>query len=404
MRAVNWMEVNTLRFVVTTVPGLLAGTGILFCALAMWAARDLARAARRGPREHPDPPPMSILKPVKGLDPGMLEALRTHCRQDYPADVELLIAVHMLADPAVPALRALQAEFPAMRIKVVETPLVLGTNGKISNLAQLLPHARYGHLLISDADIAVGPRYLRRVTAPFLEARTGLVTAPYHGRTNPPGRPTLGSRLEALGIATDFLPGVLGARYIDRGLRFALGSTLLVSREALGAAGGLERLVNVLADDHDLGKHVAEAGYRVVLSPEVVSTAVPAYNFRGFWMHQTRWARTVRSIRPASYAGLVTTQPIPWALLFIVATGGSLLSVALLLLALATRMALSLLVGYGLLRDRGVLRDLALLPLRDCLGLALWVWSYAGNTVEWRGERFRIVGGRLQRLHAVTGN
>ncbi len=330
----------------------------------------------------------------------MLDALRSHCTQDYPADVELLVAVRSLGDPAVPGIQALAAEFPSMRIEVFETPLVLGANGKVSNLAQLLPHARYAHVLISDADIAAGPRYLRRVTAPFLHPKVGLVTAGYRGRTHPPGRPTLSSRLEALGIATDFFPGVLAARYTGRGLRFGLGSTLLVTRQALAAAGGLEALVNVLADDHDLGHRVAEAGFGVVLSPEVVSTAVPAYGFGGFWAHQTRWARTVRGVRPWSYAGLIFTQPVPWAVVFFCARGFGAFGALLLAVAGAARRAVAGLVGFGLLGDAQVLRDLALLPMRDCVQLALWVWSWAGDTVEWRGERFRVAGGKMERVFA----
>ncbi len=398
----HWRDVHAAA-ILAAIPGLLAVAGILFCALALWAARDFARDQRLLPREHPDAPPVSILKPVHGLDPGLLDALRTHCTQDYAAPLELLIAVRTLEDPAVPVLEALAAEFPEMRIEVVTTPLVLGANGKMSNLAQLLPHARHDLILISDADIAVGPRYLRRITALFLEPRTGLVTAPYRGRTHPRGRPTLGSRLEALAIATDFMPGVLSARLTDRGMRFALGSTLLVSRAALAAAGGLEALTGVLADDFVLGQRVLAAGYRIALSPEVVSTAVPGYTLRGFWAHQLRWARTVRTARPASYVGLVFTHPLPWALLYLAASGGSALAVLLLLLAVLARMAVALLVGYGLLGDAQVLRDLVLLPLRDCYALALWVWSYAGDTLEWRGEQFRVHKGKLLRTGASTG-
>jgi ceramide glucosyltransferase len=390
--------VHTALPYIPLIPGLLAAAGILFCALALWSARAFTRDARRTPREHPAPPPISILKPVKGLDPGLLEALRTHCGQDYPAPFELLFAVGSLDDPAVPTLRALATEFPTLRIETIPTPLTLGANGKISNLAQLLPHARHPYILISDADIAVGSRYLRRITAPFLTPNVGLVTAGYRGRSNPPANPTLGSRLEALAIATDFFPGVLTARLTDRGLHFGLGSTLLVTREALAAAGGLEALTDVLADDHALGHRIAQAGYTVVLSPEPVSTAVPAYTLRGFWNHQLRWARTVRDVRPASYAGLIFTHPIPWALLYIIATAGSLPALVLLSLALLARMAVAILIGYSLLRDRQVLRDLPLLPLRDSFALALWLWSYADNTVEWRGQRFRITKGKLLRI------
>jgi ceramide glucosyltransferase len=375
---------------------------VVYSGLVLLAAFSFQQGSRRLLRDHPVPPPISILKAVKGLDPGLTAALRSHCVQDYPAEVELLIGIHSDADPALPGLRAFQTEMqalaPSMRVEILLTPLVLGTNGKVSNLAQLLPHARFEHVLLSDADIAVSKRYLRRVVAPFQQANTGLVTAGYRGRTHPAERPTLGSRLEALAIATDFFPGVLVARLMDRGMRFGLGSTLLVSRRALAEAGGLEALTHVLADDHDLGERVARAGYSVILSPEPVSTSVPPYTLAEFWTHQLRWNRTVRALRPWSYFGLIVTHPIPWALLSMLGTGGSMLSIVFLLLAILARMAVAMRVGFGQLRDTQVLRDLVLLPLRDCFGLALWVWSYAGNTVEWRGEHFRIDHGRMVRI------
>ncbi len=380
------------------MPGLFALGGILFCALALWSARSFVQRSRGLPLEYPAAPPVSILKPIKGEEPGLAQALRSHCVQNYAGKIELLCAVRSLDDPAVPGLRALAAEFPSMRIEVVETPLVLGTNGKMSSLAQLAPHARHELLLIADADITVGRNYVQRVTAPFIDGCVGLVTAPYRGRSEPEGRPTLPARLEALTISTDFAPGVLTSLFLDRGMRFALGSTLLVSRAALAAAGGLEALTGVLADDYALGQNVLRAGYRIVLSPEVVSTAVPAYTPGGAWRHQLRWARTVRDARPWGYLGTVFTHPVPWALLYVAAAGGSPEALLLLLAALLARMAVAVMVGYGVLRDRQVLRDLLWLPLRDCLGLALWVWSYAGDAVEWRGEHFRVRKGRLLRV------
>ena len=393
---------HLLCLAVAALPGVLACAGILFCCTALCAAAAFARAQRDAPGRHPHPPSVSILKPIKGLDPGLLEALRSHCTQRYSAPVELLCGLASLDDLAVPVIRRLAAEFPHMRIEVVETPLRLGTNGKVSNLLQLVPHARHELLLIADADIAAGPDYLSRIVAPFADRRTGLVTAPYRGRIQPPKSPTLGSRLEALGLATDFLPGVLTARMLDRGLRFALGSTLLISRPALEAIGGLAPLADVLADDHELGHRVAAAGFHVVLSPEPVSTAVPAYTFAGFWGHQLRWARTVRAVRPGSYAGLVCTHPVPWAVLFLVATGGSVFALALVFLAVLARLAVAIRIGYGVLHDANVLRDLVLLPVRDCVALLLWVWSYAGDTIEWRGEHFRIRAGRLLPLSVST--
>lgn len=383
----------------SALPLLLAGAGILYYALCLWAARSFAREVRVRLRTEAHDVPVSVLKPVKGLDPDLAEAVRSHCRQQYEASFELLFGVSSLDDPAVPVLRAIAAEFPHLRIEIVQTPLTLGTNGKISNLVQLLPHARYQYILIADADISVGPRYLRRITAPFVDGEVGLVTAPYRGRMHPPDRPTFGSRMEALGLSTDFFPGVLAARLTDGGVRFGLGSTLLISRTALDKVAGLEPLVNLLADDYELGARVSAAGFRVVLSEEPVSTSVPAYTFAEFWAHQQRWARTVRDARPWSYLGLLFTQAVPWALLGVVANGGSVNSLLLLSLALISRWFMALSLGFGLLADNAVPRNLLWLPLRDCLAFAIWVWSYAGDSVEWRGERFHVRGGRLVRAN-----
>ena len=215
-------------------------------------------------------PGVSILKSLKGLDPGMIDAFRSHCRQSYAGEFELLFGVSSLADPAAAAVEQLQAEFPASSIQLVECPTRLGTNGKVSTLVQLAPHARHNYLLINDSDITVSPRYLERVMACFAPRRNrsagpaqevGLVTALYRGRAHG----TLPSRLEALGIATDFQAGVLLSKMIEGGLHYGLGSTLAVSRKALDKIGGLEPLVDHLADDYELGARISAAGYRVAL-------------------------------------------------------------------------------------------------------------------------------------------
>jgi len=204
--------------------------------------------------------------------------------------------------------------------------------------------------------------------------------------------------LEALGISTDFLPGVLTARKIEGGIHFGLGSTLAVSRRALAAAGGLEPLVDYLADDYEIGVRIARAGYRVELCGETVETTVPAYDFRGFWDHQLRWARSTRDSRRWGYVGLGITYCIPWAVLNCIASGFALWSFTLLSLVVLARVSVALTVGVGILRDEQVLRDLWLLPLRDFFGLAFWTWSFASHTVVWRGEHFELSNGRIARV------
>jgi ceramide glucosyltransferase len=377
---------------VTTVLAV-AGTGYYFAAL-------LAAFVFLGKRRSHPPafaPGVTILKSLKGLDPAMLDGFRSHCRQVYEGEYELLFGVSSIDDPAVSAVLELEREFPEHSIRLVVCPERLGTNGKVSTLAQLVPHARHSYLLINDSDITVSPRYLEHVMAYFAPAAdpaerpVGLVTALYRGR--PHG--SLWSKLEALGIATDFQPSVLLARWIEGGMRYGLGSTLAVSRDALASIGGLEALVDHLADDYELGARIYAAGYAVALSREVVETSVPDYNWSGFIDHQVRWYRTVRDARPGGYAGLVFTFGLVWALLNVVASGLSLWSIWLLAMAFFLRLALAMAVAANVLGDHYVLPNLWLLPLRDVIGMGTWVAGFAGNTIVWRGERFEVRKGKL---------
>jgi ceramide glucosyltransferase len=416
--------------VLTTV---LTIAGMVYFLAAIVAAHVFI-AVRRAPLAG-FAPGISILKSLKGLDPNMIDAFRSHCRQTYTGEYELLFGVSSLDDPAIAAVAQLQLEFPTHSIRLIECPSNLGTNGKVSNLVQLATHARYEYLLINDSDITVSPRYLERVMAEFSGAKArvgdggdlrglkppppsgagcsasssvpgesshdsnvardrqevGLVTALYRGRANG----TLASRLEALGIATDFQAGVLLSRMIEGGLNYGLGSTLCVSREALEKIGGLEALVDHLADDYELGARISKAGYRVALSAEVVETSIPAYNWRGFIDHQLRWARTVRDARPWGYAGLIFTHGIAWALLNAVASGLSPLSVWLLALSFFLRLSLAMTVGAAVLGDHQVLPYLWLLPFRDLIAIGVWAFGFAGNTIVWRGQRFTLKNGKL---------
>jgi ceramide glucosyltransferase len=383
--------------VLTTV---LAVAGMGYFVAAMVAARAFLRS-RRAPLPA-FAPGVSILKSLKGIDPGMVDAFRSHCRQTYTGEFELLFGVSSLADPAVAAVELLRLDFPHRSIRLIECPLRLGTNGKVSTLTQLAEHARYDFLLINDSDITVSPRYLERVMAHFAPlpeepgkvlAKVGLVTTLYRGRAHG----TLPSRLEALGIATDFQAGVLLSKMIEGGLHYGLGSTLAVSREALDRIGGLITLVDYLADDYELGARVDRAGYRVALSAEVVETAIPAYGWRGFADHQLRWSRTVRDSRPWGYVGLIFTHGLGWALLNVLASGLSPLSLGLLGLSLFLRLTLAMTVGFQVLGDRQVLPNLWLLPLRDLVAMGVWAAGFAGHTIVWRDQRFVLQNGKLHK-------
>ena len=385
-----------LATVVEVVTALLTLAGLAYLSLALWAARDFVHYWRRRRRGRGFTPDVSILKPVKGVDPQMYAGLVSHCRQQYAGNFEIIFGVSSLDDPAVGEIERLRAEFPGCAIRLVECRERLGTSGKVSNLVQMLREARYDYVLINDSDICVSPYYLLLVMECFADGQVGMVTAPYVGRTaeGGPGM-TVWARLEALGISTDFLPGVLVARWLEDGIRFGLGSTLAMSKAALAKAGGLEPLVEYLADDYEMGERIAKAGYRVELCGEVVETTMPAYNFRGFREHQLRWARSTRDSRKLGYVGLGITYALPWAMMTCVASGFALWSFSLLSVVALARVAVALSVGVGVLGDGQVLRDLWLLPLRDFLGLWFWAWSFAGDTVVWRGELFHLRDGRI---------
>lgn len=373
---------------------LMTVAGLVYMVLALRAIRVFVKRPRFEPV--PNPPTISILKPMKGAEPGLYDALRTHCLQQYAGRYEIVFGVASLQDPAVAEVERLRVEFPNVAMRVIECSERLGTSGKVSNLAQMLPHALGEVIVVNDADIHVSPHYLAHLAAAFVqqgERPTGLVTAMYHGTCVAPA--TFGAKLEALTLSTEFLPGLLTARMMEGGIRFGLGSTLAARREALDAIGGFAPLVNHLADDYEVGARIYAAGYRVEFCEDIVETTVPRYTLKEFWEHQLRWIRTVRDARPGGYFGLVVSYVVPWSLFTCVASGFELWSFTLLSFVLLARIAVALTAGVGILRDGQVLRDLWLIPVRDCYALLLWAWSYAGDTVVWRGERFHLDKGKL---------
>jgi ceramide glucosyltransferase len=373
--------------------GALASVG--YSLLCLWsAARFLQgrRAAGQSARPTQSLPSVSILKPLKGTDPEMYESFRSHCAQDYP-EYEIIFGVSDASDPAAELVRRLQTEFPQQAIRLVECPARLGTNVKVSNLAQMLKVAWYEHLVVSDSDIRVDQQYLSKVLAPLLDSRIGLVTCLYRGVA----APTLGSRMESLGISTDFCAGVLAARQIEGGIHFGLGSTLAFRQKDLEAIGGFEAIADYLGDDYELGRRISDHGLEVRLSEEIVETFLPSYTLREMFRHQLRWARTIRDSRRWGYAGLAFTFGLPWALLAVICSSGALWAWLLLAAVLAMRMATALVIGRKVLGDTQVPRWLALVPLRDFSGLLVWLAGFMGHEITWRGDSFELRNGKLVR-------
>ena len=364
-----------------------------YCVFAIWAGLRFRRAKPRAAISYP---PVSLLKPLKGSDAGMYDALRSHCLLDYP-EYEILLGVTEPDDAAVSEVHRLIEEFPQSRIRLVHCSERLGVNGKVSSLAQLATLAQHELLVVNDSDIRVPRGYLRDVVAELERPGTGLVTCLYRGLPSA----GLASRLEALGISTDFSPGVLVAREIERGLGFGLGSTLALRRSDLAAIGGFEAIADYLADDYEIGRRIRERGLQVRLSTSIVETFIPDYDFSQFVLHQLRWARTIRSSRRAGYAGLIVTYVLPWAAATLVLAGARTWSWGLLAAAVLARTTMAITMAKFVLNDANAVGSLWLLPMRDCVALVIWALGSVGHRIVWRGETFDLRQGRLVKILTV---
>jgi ceramide glucosyltransferase len=373
-----------------------ACSGIIYNLLCLWSGAAFVRERRariHGGADSTPTPPVSILKPLRGTDPEMYASLRSHCLLDYP-EYEILFAVHDPSDPAVNLVERLKSEFPERNIRLLVFTKTSGANIKVSNLAQMAPLAKYEYLLVNDSDIRVEHDYLRRIMAPLADVQVGLVTCLYKGVAER----TIGSKLEALGISTDFCAGVLMAKALEGEVRFGLGSTLAFRKGDLERVGGFEALVDYLADDYELGARIAENGKRVQIADIVVATFLPAYSWREFVRHQLRWARGIRDSRPLGYLGLAATYGVPWAALAMALAWGAGWAWGLLAITLAARLSMAFVVGESILGDRQVRQLWWLIPIRDCIALVLWAAAYAGRIVHWRGDQFVLRRGKLTRV------
>lgn len=369
--------------VISAVVVLIALAYQAVALLACLVQRERARIRYARPPA-PFTPPVSILKPVRGLDEGFEEAIAGHAKLDYP-DYELLFGVHDPADPAAPVIEKLIRENPEKRIRLIVCRTE-AANGKVGVLIDLVREARHGIVLVADSDIGVPPDYLRRVVAPLEDPSTGVVTCLYRARST-----SLAGQWEAFGIATDFIPSTLVAPLV--GIReFGLGSTLCFRRADLEAAGGFEAIKDHIADDYQLARRITALGRRAVFSEVVVETTLSDPDWSAVWRHQVRWARTIRVSRGDGYAGLPVTHAGVWALAAI-AAGQWPLAVPLL----AARITMGVAGGWWVLRHAPALYLAPLIPLWDLWAFAVWAAGYMGRTVEWRGGRKRLLAdGRME--------
>lgn len=355
---------------------LIAVVAAAYQLLALAACLRQIFSRRRLP-PHSSLPPISILKPVRGIDPGFDEAIRSHARQIYP-EFEILCGVADPKDPAIPEIKILAEEFPHVPIRIIVGSLP-AANRKVGVLMAMQREARHPIVIVNDADVRVPPDYLRQIATDLADPNVGLVTCLYRASAH-----SWPARWEALGIATDFVPGAMVAPFVGVN-EFGLGATLAARAPDIARIGGFAAIADYIADDYQLGAKIHALGLRCVLSPVVVETSLSGKSWRRIWRHQLRWARTIRVSRFGGYLGLPITHATLWAL--VAALCGQ-WTIAGALLAL--RLTMALVSGIAVLGSPAVARYFYLIPFRDLWGVALWIAGLFGDTVDWRGGRLRL--------------
>jgi ceramide glucosyltransferase len=378
---------------------VVAAAPFIYYLAAIYCAWSFFRRRNEGSEDFE--PAVSILKPVRGLDPEAYENAASFCRQNYPK-YEILFGVSDERDPAIPVIQEIIRDFPALPIRLLIGSETRGSNNKVNTLCRLAREARHDLLALSDSDIRVAPDYLRRVVFPFRDPRVGVVTCVYRGLA----QPNLWSELEALNLSASFLPGVLVARRLE-GVRFSLGATIAITRERLGEIGGFEAVADFACDDFEIGRRITARGHRVELANCTVRTVCSTLTAKAFFQHHLRWAVGLRHSRPGGYCGLLFTQGLMWTLAAMAVSPSAWVAAGYLGAYLSLRVAMAWTVGVWGLEDELLKKKLWLLPLSDALGFLIWLLSFGINRITWRGSRFLVRGRQLVPLaspqKSVTG-
>ena len=389
--------------------GIFGGLAILSLILMFWqwlAARWFPlhqRCIANEPNRRPAPP-VTLLKPIKGCDEHTEACLRSWFAQDYDGEVQILFAVDDAADAARPVVQKILAEFPERDAQLIICPERFGANGKISKLAQLEPLVKHDFIVTSDADVKAPANLLADMVAQLQDEKVGLVNC-FYRLANPA---TLAMRWEAIAINADFWSQVLQSHSL-KPLDFALGAAMAMRRKRLAEIGGFRALADCLADDYQLGHRIAKGGYRIELSPIVVECWSAPMSWREVWRHQLRWARTIRVCQPLPYFFSILSNGTLWPVLWLVAlqlrdevitwsladdlsavnVGFSVPAVAAAFFLLA-RIVLAVNLQNRLVQSRSSLKNFWLVPLKDLLQIVIWAAAFAGNRIQWRGERYRL--------------
>jgi ceramide glucosyltransferase len=368
----------------------------IYLLIALYSAWDFFRNARDFSSTG-FTPPISNLKPVRGVDPDAYENFASYCKQDYP-EYEIIFCVGTHDDPILPVIDKLKRDFPDRNIRVLYGSGRTAANDKVAKLARLSSEAKYEHLIISDSDVRVRPDYLRRIIAPLADPRIGAVTCLYLST----GDSNLVEELQSIGMISDFYAGLLVAKKLD-GVKFALGPTIATTRTRLAEFGGYQKIENQPADDLLVGRLISEHGYEIQLSPYTVETVADYQSLSDLMQKRLRWLVVMRHMRPWGHFGLLFTNPVPWVIFGIALHPDAWTAAGLIGVYLGLRFALTCLIGVWGLKRRDLWQKLFLIPVWDAVAFCMWVASFVRNTVQWRGGQYHIRDGMLVPAGSSSG-
>jgi ceramide glucosyltransferase len=378
--------ISSMNYVILAV----AAIPFIYYFIALFSSWQFFRGtARRSAAPNNFTPPLSNLKPIRGLDPDAYENFASFCKQDYP-DYEVLFCVGEEDDPVVPILHKLVHDFPERRIRVLFGSGGRGSNDKVVKLARLVSEAQHEVVVISDSDVRVRPDYLRTVVAPLADPKVGAVTCFYV----PIEDKTLAESLQTIGMFSDFYAGILVARQLD-GVKFALGPTIATTRTRLAGFGGYEAIENRPADDLLVGRLIAEQGYEVELSPYTILSVADYGSMSDLFHKRLRWIVVMRHMRPWGHFGLLLTQGLPWSLLAVAIHPSAAVALGYLGTYLVLRFAMTWMVAVWGLKQDSLWKKMGLIPVWDALAFSIWLTSFARKSIRWRDGEYFIRDGRL---------
>jgi ceramide glucosyltransferase len=368
---------------------VLAAAPFIYYLLVLYSSHKFFRRSKDGlPKNLDFTPPVSNLKPVRGLDPEAYENFASYCRQDYP-DYELIFCVGDENDASVPVLQKLMRDFPERQIRILYGSGRNAINDKVAKLVRMVKEARNEVLVINDSDVRVAPDYLRTVVAPLRDPKVGGVTCLYVSTQDK----TFTQHLQSIGMICDFYPGILVARQLD-GIKFALGQTIVTTRAHLAGFGGYEKIENRPADDLLVGRLIAEQGFEVELLPYAVQT-VPDYDsMKALFIKRLRWMTVMRHMRPWGHLGLAFTQGLPWCLAVALTHPGA-VGLAFVGGYLGFRVAITWLIGVWGLQQKGLWKMMPLIVVWDATAFVIWLLTFGRKSIRWRNVDYRIREGML---------